>query len=286
MKKNEFLAKLKDLQTNTALSSSQIFINLLELIRQFSQTKNSNKILDENVVVETINILEQFHPEMAIMDTIKERIHSLKRPWNSVDLDTALDDIKQRNSRLEAKVIQKVITIIKDNGIKQILTVSYSRLVFNTINDLYKENLITSCTICDSGPRFEGLLLVKDIHNTCPNLNLNIISDAMAPGWVLNNQIDAAIFGADTVYSDNSILNKTGSLGIWLSSAFKKINCYVIATSFKRRKTLFQQNQQINHLPSEYSWYKKQKFIEYASYWNHYFDYVPKSLIKLIIDDE
>ena len=285
MKKQVFLTELKDLQMNTTLSSSQIFVNLLDLFIKFSRTKNDAKIFDENLIRESIDILEHFHPEMAIMDIFKEKIFTLKRPWNNEDLSMIVSTIKQEISRSETIVTQKATKIIKDNKITRLLTISYSMLTFHTINALYKEKCIHSCTICDSGPKFEGLVLAKDIRRVCPNLNLNIISDAMAPSWILNNRVDAAIFGADTVYADNSVLNKSGSLGIGLSCAFKKMDCYVIAISLKKRKTLFQQEQLVNQNPADYSWYNKNGFMQDVKYWNYYFDYLPKDLIKLIIDD-
>ncbi|EMA50939.1 MULTISPECIES: NUDIX domain-containing protein [Halococcus] len=107
-----------------------------------------------------------------------------------------------------------------------VLTLSRSGTVLNALRQASVEEVL----VCESRPACEGVGVAEALADDCP---VTLAIDAAAAHLLCERVVDAVIVGADTVFSDGSVLNKVGTRAVAVAASHEEVSVYVVAASDK-----------------------------------------------------
>lgn len=109
------------------------------------------------------------------------------------------------------------------------LTISHSKTLIEIFKLLKKENKKLKVFVCESRPMNEGKLLSEELKRN--KIKNQLITEA-STGKIIK-QVDAVILGADQIFKNGSIVNKTGSRILAVLAKYERIPVYVLASKSK-----------------------------------------------------
>ncbi len=112
---------------------------------------------------------------------------------------------------------------------KTLMTHSASSTVARGLSQLAQERPGLALVATEARPGREGAPQARFLAQE--GLDVTVITDAAAGMFI--GQCDALIIGADTVYADGSVINKTGSYLLALAAQAHERPVYVVAERFK-----------------------------------------------------
>jgi translation initiation factor 2B subunit (eIF-2B alpha/beta/delta family) len=176
-----------------------------------------------------------------------------------------------------------LIIELKKLNIKNIITISYSKLVLNSILKYIKYSKLEVILISSSPPKFEGVQFAKDLSELSRATSIVLVEDTLLASQlkILKNNT-AVVVGCDTIFADGSILNKSGSYMLAILCEHFEIPFLVIGSKFKLRKQNFDQKIIKTQELTDLSWYDEELKEKEIKIVNKYFDYIPCDLITKI----
>jgi translation initiation factor 2B subunit (eIF-2B alpha/beta/delta family) len=273
---------IRNIIQNTEKSSTELIFELLIFLKEKINNLTTNieffSFMDSFLI-----ILKNERKELSIFPVLFEKISFLIEQ----NKNNNLEDIKGNILKFISDVLDlNRITIenaikflINSQHIDRIITLSYSKLVFEVILKLD----IKKIYICESRPLFEGLRLANELSSQT-NAEIILITDALGP-QIINYDIDCVLLGMDSWFSDNSIINKTGSFSLALTAKNNNIPVYVLGNSLKKVNYLSDEYNQINHNENDLKRSYNSIISKKIKILNNYFDIIPANLITKIIDE-
>ena len=256
---------LNHILNNKTLGSSE----LVQLLNNylFSISNNIPEIIKTVRIVKTklghFEAVNSYLDEMSSVIKVKEK-------------KELLEFFKEYsiNENQRAKIIfNRIYPRLKE--IQNVITLSRSGTVLAVLKLWHQKNKKIKVVVCESRPKFEGRLTVKELSEV--GIKVELITDAIIGLYA--PKIDAAIIGADVVLNNGNVVNKVGSKALAiLCKEFKKPFYVVTSKSKFSKKKIFKAKKEE---PREI-WDKKVKNLSII---NIYFEEIEKKLITKIFTD-
>lgn len=225
--------------------ATQLTIKAVKVYQVFvEQSKTINKE-DFLVALSKIGtLLREAQPSMIsignIVELVATQAYTNAPKMNSLDLkNDMLDYLTNLEFRIlnsKQLIAQQATDLIPQGSV--IITLSESSTVEEIIRQAHLAKKISRVIILESRPLLEGLHMAKRLLKF--GISVTFIVDA-AMGYFCK-QADLAIVGADTVQSDQSVVNKVGTYPLALVCADLKKPFYVACDSIKFSKNATIQN--------------------------------------------
>ncbi len=220
-----------------------------------------------------IEILKEKLPHFSAINNYIIKIGKLLDSKDTKRLKSFLKEF----DKLKENSHRKIYANAKEHlsKLNNILTLSNSKTLLEVFKLWYKENKNIKITVCESRPKYEGLIFAKALAKA--GIKVEVITDASVCDFV--EKIDAVIIGADKILKNGNVINKTGSRNAAIICRYFKKPFIVLATKdkFTNKKTYTP----IAENPGEVL----NKSPENISVHNYYFEEIEKSLITKIITD-
>lgn len=229
-----FKAKLRAIQADRSSGAAELARSCLEILIETALQDNSDstqEFLDK--LISRIDSLSLSRPSMApianLLNIFRENIAKFKNhpPLEARKrcADAARQIIKASIIATE-KTVKNAAALIGNN--KTIFTHSYSSTVLQTFTQLSRQNL--KVIITEARPLCEGFRLAEKLSEL--QIPTTLITDAQAGLFV--RKADMILVGADSILSDFSTVNKTGTYLIALSAYDNSIPFYVCCEKYKQ----------------------------------------------------
>lgn len=159
------------------------------------------------------------------------------------------------------------------------LTHCHSASVENILTKIFFENNNLLIYVTHTEPLHQGRITAGNLISR--GIKTVMINDNYGPALLSNNKentIEAVIIGADVLFSDKGIINKTGSYGLSLSAFFHHLPVYVVASllKFQIEKPVIEERE------GNEIWENHPKNLEIK---NPAFDFVPYNFITGLITE-
>jgi translation initiation factor 2B subunit (eIF-2B alpha/beta/delta family) len=215
-----------------------------------------------NLCIQTLSALTELRngnsPE-RIGSELKKRLSRISLRWKSAHVGIA--------AHLVRLVPRKA----------SILTLSHSSTVVKVLARLKRRGKEIHATVLESRPLFEGRITAREL--LARNIPVTLIADAAVGMFARKN--DLAVVGADTIFSDGSVLNKIGTFPLALCCKEAGIPFYVVADSSKLSPEIPKNDSLEEKSPSEIL----QTSRGGLKAKNYYFEITPSRYIKGIITE-
>jgi len=247
--------------------------------KELERATNLNEELPE--ITQTIKLV---HPEMASIALIGKKLEEFEQKAKELNdealkekLGEELTKISQRITESEQRTVEKLSAELMKY--KKIMTLSASTTIRTAFAMLPAAQREKEIYILESRPLLEGQTLARQLAQM--DYNVKLIVDAAAGHYMKG--VEAVVVGADTIFSNGSILNKIGSLALALLARKYGIP-FIVAASKNKLSTEAAEN---------YGLYLQEKppkevfpeDIPNLTALNVYFDFVPNELITLLISE-
>jgi translation initiation factor 2B subunit (eIF-2B alpha/beta/delta family) len=257
--------QLNHILNNKTLGSSE----LVQLLNNYLLSISDNI----PVIIKTARIVKT---KLGHFETVNSYLDEMSSVIKVKEKKELLEFFKEYsiNENQKAKIIfNRIYPRLKE--IPNVITLSRSGTVLAVLKLLHQKNKKIKVVVCESRPKFEGRLTVKELSEV--GIKVELITDAMMGLYV--PKIDAAIIGADVVLNNGNLVNKVGSraLGI-LCKEYKKPFYVVTSKSKLSKKKIFKAKKE---KPQEI-WDKKLRNLRIH---NFYFEELEKKLITKIFTD-
>jgi translation initiation factor 2B subunit (eIF-2B alpha/beta/delta family) len=260
-----FYKKLEQIISNKKLGSSELVNKLNELCRTFQS--------DHKLIKSSIPLISS---QIGHFSTVSNYISELNKIVSSNDkvrIKKFFDDFSKNESAKYQSIFNKLLKYIPDS--KKVITLSRSGTVLNILKIWQRMNKNIRVVVCESRPMLEGRLLAEDLLKF--GLKVELVADSVMSLFV--PKVDAAIIGADSVFKNGNVINKTGSKSLALLCKKYKIPFYVIAT---RSKFCNKKSFKVKIENPDEIWTKKHKNLIIS---NIYFEEIENRLITKIFTE-
>lgn len=252
-----------------------------------------NKLLTDNIsgseelftsMLKILSGIILHHPEdeKSFLDECYRKFSPFRKITSFIDAFRELTYIDEKINYINTKKFQlsDSLEIIINKTIKLLprkpclLTISNSSTLFRLFTGL--KNLLPDIRIivCESRPVNEGVLFAEKLADV--GLTTTLITEAQIPAYI--SGCDAVMTGADTIFPNGDILNKTGSLLLSITARYYSKPFYTVSTKDKYSAGF---NYEVAPAPPE-EIYNGGKSILVN---NFYFELIPSGLITGIITD-
>jgi translation initiation factor 2B subunit (eIF-2B alpha/beta/delta family) len=192
----------------------------------------------------------------------KKTIKTFLTRFNSGKIDSYTDIYNKANSYL--------------SKFDNILTLSNSKTLLEVIKLWSKSNNKLEITVCESGPKNEGVIFAKALAKE--NIKINLITDASMSDYIA--KVDAVLVGADIILGNGNVINKTGSRNAAIICRYFGKPFIVLATKDKfTNKRIYKPGLE---KPGEIL----NGNIKNIKVYNYYFEEIDKSLITKVFTEE
>ncbi|MDY0082303.1 MAG: hypothetical protein RBR74_03915 [Ignavibacteriaceae bacterium] len=227
----------KKISLNTILNdkvhgSSEILKRYLDYL--YENRKDSTKLKSALLLAR-----KKFPHFPAILEII-DNMEILLRENNTLMVPVLISFFKMIEAEAYKMIFKNAETQLQKHN--TILTISHSRTLIEIFRLLRKTNPKLKIFVCESRPLNEGKLLAVELKKN--KIKNQIITEASA-GKIIK-QIDAVLLGADQIFKNGSVVNKTGSRMLAILAKYERIPVYVLASKSKFI------TEQKNKLPEEF----------------------------------
>jgi translation initiation factor 2B subunit (eIF-2B alpha/beta/delta family) len=206
-----------DVRDDETHGSAYISIRALEVLRDRAAVAD-----DWNAVAAVARALRDARPSMAALATRVDRVmYEADRTPEAVRerARDAVDDAVRADEAAAANAADLLSGTV--------LTLSRSGTVTETLLGARPERVV----VAESRPACEGVDVAETLARA--GLDVTLTTDA-AVGYVLAEEsVDAAVVGADTVFSDATVANKVGTRLLALAAARDEVPLYVVTARDK-----------------------------------------------------
>jgi len=217
-KKNKKIS-LNSILNDKVHGSSEILKRFLDYL--YENRKNPTKLKSA-----LLSARKKFPHFPAILEII-ENMEILLKENNTFMLPALITFFKFLEKESYKTIFKNAETeLLKHNTF---LTISHSKTLIEIFKLLKKENEKLKVFVCESPPMNEGKLLSEELKRN--KIKNQLITEA-STGKIIK-QMDAVILGADQIFKNGSIVNKTGSRMLAILAKYERIPVYVLASKSK-----------------------------------------------------
>ncbi len=272
----EFYKDLAKIKKDSIHGAVYLTLELLKAIKKEANRIEIGKKELDKIIVE----LKTIHPEMESIRSVITSLEECKKTKIKTKRGY-LDFFDVISDRIKIKEEITWNNLVKElQKHSSFMTLSYSSTIleaFKTIPKISRNKLIY---VMESRSKREGIVLAKRLAEL--GYDVRLIVDAAASFYA--KEVDIFVIGADTIFSDGSILNKVGSLQLALVAKYYKKPFYVVASTNKISTRRSDEHVELILEKSADDIYKSE--LKNLKAMNIYFEIVPSELITKIISDE
>ena len=218
-------------RTNGASYLGRKAIAALQAVAQYSDARSSGDLFRD--ILHISLRLRAAQPSMAtIWNHTGKLLNELEYAWQSkaiTEFKELVQDLSEkavlRSEIAEEQVSRNLSNILLKK--RNILTHSYSGTVKRALQ-LCKD-ATPQIYVTESAPRFEGRMLVRDLKRL--ELSAHVVPDTTTHSFPVD--FDVTVVGADSILTDGSVINKTGTRDIAQTAHQLGIPVYVGAETTK-----------------------------------------------------
>ncbi|HUT79735.1 MAG TPA: hypothetical protein VMZ29_00920 [Candidatus Bathyarchaeia archaeon] len=273
MPSKAFVDEITEIKSDSISSAVTLTSKLFKAIRkEITETDDLHKDLPWMVVA-----VKLAHPEMAAIGKIGEELsNELKAGhFDKQIISQMLDDLENIVNKSEQLTVNELSSELLN--FRKIMTISYSSTIFKALMRNPPED--REIIVLESRPLFEGQKMAEDLAEA--NYQVKLIADAAAGYY--SSDIEAIFVGADTIFPENSIINKVGSLPLALIAQQMDIP-FIVGASNNKRTTISEDD--FTKLIEEKPYYEiYDRNIKNLQIGNIYFDFIPAALITKLISE-
>lgn len=226
-------AELKNILLNTDEGAGHLLAKALDWMTAHPEALLGRALLD------TLHVLRTTRPSMAAFAVLADRFEKhLKGP--SVDVPAIVRQIREDVRRANDRVADRFAAILSMNSDNKVVTLSWSSTVLAALFRASEQ--IREIHVLESWPGGEGIRMAQNAENFAVRVQLHLDEDLVTAA----EQATVGVIGADTIFSDQSILNKVLSSSLAESLYYQEKPLYVLATSWKTSSL-----QAIDYQPAE-----------------------------------
>ncbi len=182
--------------------------------------------MDRASVQELARRLEEAQPAMASVRNVARMAARFlietpdKWPGFRDAMQRELDEARRKAGRNFLKLLVGPATV---------LTLSRSTNVFECLGAAHAKGLLQEVLVLESRPLREGVEFARDLHDA--GVNVAVIADGAAGAFVAGATL--GLTGADTVFVDGSVVNRTGTFALAALCRAAGKPFYAAAETFK-----------------------------------------------------
>lgn len=225
---------INDIKYGKIYSSTQTVYTALDaVIELVSRCKSLGEIKERYPTF--VRELISARPTSAMLaNALREVTITLVRELKERGLDAAKEAVVKKVETLKEKFERnnKMTVQIASRRLRSgdsILTVSYSRLVLETIKLAVKENKELRVYVTESRPIGEGTVLAAEIGN----LGLETILVVDSAARFVMKDIDKVLIGAEAVAANGALVNKVGTSLVALAAHEARVRVFTLAPTHK-----------------------------------------------------
>jgi len=256
--------ELKKIFSDNTSGSRELLLKLNNALKiSFNSIEEKEKLFNL--------LLERFSEFSTIVDYLK----NLRKEYEikgSVS-EKFFADFLLKNEDVARNIYSKLKPYLKN--FKKILTLSNSLTVSNILMRHFNEAHNFEVFVSESRPILEGQKMAELLADY--GVKVTLITEAMLAQKAM--ECDAGIIGADKIFPDGSILNKTGSLTLAIVLRYFKKPLFVVADKSKRTGEM---NLRLKQYPPEEIYSGEKKVINIT---NFYFERIDEILITKLLTD-
>ncbi len=211
--------------------------------------------------LQTIKKIENCFYEFA---NIVNYLNELRENISKGSYSTFIADFSEKRKSSFIDLIKTSTNLLKN--FTSFLTISNSETTLVVFQELYNHNNRVKVYVSESRPMFEGRVLAERLADS--GISVTLFTEASLPHYIA--EVDCVIIGADKVFPDGSIVNKTGSKLIAILARQYNKPLYVIADNSKFSKNV---NFKQSIHPSEEIWKTDRENVDIQNYYFEKIDY-------------
>lgn len=143
------------------------------------------------------------------------------------ELEKKLGRLAKHISLAPKRIAHYLSRVLPSGG--RILTLSYSSTVTGVLKELKRRGKRLEVVVMESRPMLEGRRTARELARA--KIRTTLIADAALGEYA--KHVDAAVLGADTVYSDGSTVNKVGTFPVAVCCRELRKPLFVLTDSSK-----------------------------------------------------
>ena len=276
MSLKEYERKISKIEVDSTHGAVFLTLEMLQLINNQINTKKITKKQFEKIIERT----KKIHPEMASIQKsiLNIELEMKKQGYSYENISKIVSNELETIKNNEIKTVKSVAQEIRKN--KSVMILSSSATINQALIKYQPKIAVQDIYVLESRPLLEGRKVATRLANK--GYNVKLIVDTAAGFYA--NKVDAILSGADSVFSDGSIINKIGTLSIALIAEHYN-KPFLVGASSNKVTTIPSSNylKLIEQKPAEEIWKKAPKNIELL---NVYFEFVPAIYITKILSEK
>lgn len=229
--------------------------------------------------------IKRLKPSMGTVQTVIDQLLGLLDHDHTDDAQVlqAIESFVQRYHQETEESLTRMAAIaanvIQDGDV--VFTHSYTRSVLLAIEKAYSAGKHFSVISTESRPRNEGAYLASLLAGM--GIDVTLITDASAAHYM--PRISRVFVGADGLYTDGTVVNKMGTLGIAILAAYYRVPVYVLSITAKLYRPSLQGFQlEMERRPAEEVW-NEPNSIPSMRVENIFFEEVPPELVTYLVTE-
>jgi translation initiation factor eIF-2B subunit delta len=245
----------------------------IDLVSQLNSFIEKN--IDKPEVIE--KAVQNAKRNQSAFQAMNNYLRNLKKAIKSGDkkkLKLFLKQYKKEAAERFSRIYENLKHLLINKS--KVVTISNSRTVLEVMKLWHHENKDIHVIAAESRPMNEGHKMAK--HLLQAGIKVTVITDFNISDSI--SKVDAVIIGADSVFRNGNVVNKTGSRAAAIICNYYKKPFYVLAGSDKFSKKISDKSGEQN--PDEV-WRYRHKNLKIK---NNYFEIVENKLITNIISDK
>ena len=218
-------------------------------------------------------IIREIKKAFSPFQNISSYLRSIEKLKDIKEIKIHLENYSRADKNKFNSIFENACPLLK--GYKRIITFSNSRTVAEILKRLGKLKRGLTVVVPECRPANEGRIMAKLLAGD--KIKVEYITEAMLPEYI--EGCGCALIGADKIFPNGDILNKTGSRALAILCRHFKIPLYAAADHSKI--TSYSKTGSHKKNPAEV-WKNPPAGVKVS---NYYFERVEKKYIKKLITD-
>lgn len=269
-----------DFFSDNISGSTNLLVKAFSVLRNLCQTNRNPDFRHD--LKEFISGIRTVFPTMESLQKLSTELSKTEElPIDDKELADRIlklvDRIQFDHDQLSREILKHLLPFVKKRS--RIVTLSKSETVIDILLEMHKLGLVECVFAAESRPAYEGRLTAMQLSSNGVKCVLGV--DASIDKFV--EKSDLAIIGADTIFSDYSVVNKVGSRFLALSCRDRKKSLFIVSSSDKVSEHAPSTLKQSEKDPYEVLLDSAEHQIEVI---NEYFELIESDLITHIVTEK
>ncbi|MGC8594272.1 MAG: translation initiation factor eIF-2B [Candidatus Kryptoniota bacterium] len=224
--KKEFLERISKIASDNVSSAQQILRDMIDLAIEFSRSEwaSSSFVEDLKSICE---IIASSQSQMAALKNTCTFINKRISSGSNQNISEYLLNLKEKINR-SSQIAGETASSYLHEGLSY-ATISNSEFVLHTFESAARAKKFFRVFVLESRPLFEG----RQTARALKEMGHHPVLVADAAAGIIVNEIDSAVVGADTIYSDGTLINKIGSFPLAAACGFANKKFYAVTSALK-----------------------------------------------------